>query len=784
MKKIFKWILVFLLSISGVSGLNAEIYYPWKNVFIGALDANNWAGLVFATHKEDAFAFRIRIKKGDKIAEEKDLLYIISEVGPHAPDGSYARIKMDAGLALGRGEDTPILKKPSDKSDTLILEWSRKDEKTVLGKISIPKDIELQIVHYFPWGRRGEYSLLDDGQIKGLSSPQNFNYLFWPHRKGEQKYSENNELILSYPSEETRELYFTAGVEENIKNIQSRLLSYKNTKTIESILNEEKKRHEKRRVNIQGLYEGVARAITNNLFWMTLYQPGKNRFYIPAGRRWIFPKPDGTQDLWTLFEWDSFFNALQTSIEGSKHSKDVLESVLQTQYPNGNIPNWRGEFGGTPDRSQPPVGAYIVYKIFQKLGDIQILESSYSALKKWHSFWKDKNSNGIPRRDGNQDGLLEWGSDTELVSKTPPPWEENVIGRKRAMWESGQDDLPNWDETSFIEHTGTLNMNCLDLNCLYALDAYCLAQIAHVLKLNEEYKAYMNEYQEMKKLINENLWDETKGFYFDRYWDGNFSEHKAASNFYPLLAGIPNDEQAKKMIAHLLNEKEFWGEYVIPTISRDNPAFNDQQYWRGTIWAPTNYLVYQGLKSYGFDAIASELAWKSSSLFMRTWENYQICSENFDSRSGEPGGQRFQSWGPLLALMALEEYIDFTPMEGFRFGMLETEVKGKLSRISIQGRHYDLTLSPSKLILEEEGEKIFQINGPAVVRHFLYSKNIISFEIKSLNKRKIEVNFITKGKYQLSIDDQTQEIFKGKSKKFKISDGEHSVLILLLKNLD
>ncbi len=785
MNKKLAWILVYVMVLTCVPNLIAEIYYPWKKIFIGALDASNWAGLVFVPEIKNAFAFRIRVIKEDKTAEGLDLHYLISEVGPQAPDGSYARIKIDLGLALGREEETPILKKPSKKSETLILEWSRKDEKTVIGKISVPKDVEIQIVHYFPWDTDGEYSLLEDGEISGLSSPlKNYHYLFWPHTQGEQIRSPEKELILSFPSKKGREIYFTAGVGENVQSLRSRLLSYKNTKTIGSILDEEEKRYEKRRIKIEGLYEGVSRAITNNLFWMTLYQPGKNRYYIPAGRRWVYPKQDGTQDNWTLFEWDSFFNALQTSIESAKHSKDILESVLQTQYPNGNIPNWRSETGGTPDRSQPPVGAYVVYKIFQKLGDMNLLESSYSNLKKWHSFWKDKNSTGIPRRDGNQDGLLEWGSDTELVSKDPPSWEKNMMGRKRAMWESGQDDLPNWDNTSFMEQTGTLNMNCVDLNCLYALDAFCLAQIANVLKINREYKFYMNEYREMKTLINQKLWNESEGFYFDRYWNGSFSEQKAASNFYPLIAGIPDDDQARKMIAHLLDEKEFWGEHVIPTVSRNNPAFDDQQYWRGAVWPPANYLVYQGLKAYGFDAIAAEFAWKSSSLFMRTWENYQICPENFDSRSGEPGGKRFQSWGPLLALISLEEYIDFTPWEGFRFGMLDTEVKGELSRIYIQGRHYDLLIAPSKLVLDEEGKKILILSGPAIIRHFLYSKNIISFETKSLKSRKVIVNFLTRGKYQLTIDDQAEEIFKGKSVKFKIPEGEHSVLIMLLNSLD
>ena len=49
---------------------------------------------------------------------------------------------------------------------------------------------------------------------------------------------------------------------------------------------------------------------------------------------------------------------------------------------------------------------------------------------------------------------------------------------------------------------------------------------------------------------------------------------------------------------HLLNPEEFWGQWVIPSIARNDPAFHDQDYWRGRIWGPMNYLVYLGLRNY------------------------------------------------------------------------------------------------------------------------------------------------------------------------------------------
>ena len=620
-------VFLFLFQVALQAG-KSEIYYPWKDVYIDALEARAWAGLVLVPDKESAFALRLRIKKGDQVADGEALFFLVSEVGPHAPDGQYARIKMDLSLPFNQGKETPILIKPSSKSDTLVLEWSRQDEKTIVGRIKAPKGIEIQLIHYFPWNFEGKYRLLPDGEIGGESlASKKYQYLLWTGRRGrlisDSKNKERKELTISFSTEKKRELYFVAGVGENARILRNHIYRYKNEKLIDSILEDEGKRYKKKRVKIENLYKGAAQAITNNLFWTTLYQPGAHRLYSPAGRRWIFPKPDGGPDHWTIFEWDSFFNALEVSIESPKHAKEIIKSVLRTQYPNGNIPNWRGRFGGAPDRSQPPVGSYVVLKLFQRLGNLELLKDAYPYLRKWHSFWKAEKADGQARRDGNGDGLLEWGSDTELRANSVPPWERDAGGKSRAKWEYGQDDLPNWDEAAFNETTGTLTMNCVDLNSLYALDAWCLAQIAKILDKREDYSRFQSEYEKMKELINKNLWDDKEGFYFDRYWDGRFSKRKAASNFYPLLARIPDSKRALLMVRHLLNPKEFWGDYVIPTISRDDPAFKDQQYWRGTIWPPTNYLVYEGLKAYRFDAIASEFAKKSFDIFFRSWKNVQ-----------------------------------------------------------------------------------------------------------------------------------------------------------------
>jgi hypothetical protein len=66
------FLLLLLLFIFLIS--EAEIFYPWKDVYMGALQADSWAGMVLAPHPESVFAFRLRIKKDGEIAEGQDFL--------------------------------------------------------------------------------------------------------------------------------------------------------------------------------------------------------------------------------------------------------------------------------------------------------------------------------------------------------------------------------------------------------------------------------------------------------------------------------------------------------------------------------------------------------------------------------------------------------------------------------------------------------------------------------------------------------------------------------------
>jgi putative isomerase len=106
------------------------------------------------------------------------------------------------------------------------------------------------------------------------------------------------------------------------------------------------------------------------------------------------------------------------------------------------------------------------------------------------------------------------------------------------------DDSPMYDTAVFDPHTYTMNLNDVGLNSLYALDAECLASPAKALGEDADARRFADEYERMKHLIREKLWNERDGIYENRYWDGKFSQRLSPTNFYPLFAGIATPEQA------------------------------------------------------------------------------------------------------------------------------------------------------------------------------------------------------------------------------------------------
>ncbi len=422
-----------------------------------------------------------------------------------------------------------------------------------------------------------------------------------------------------------------------------------------------------------------------------------------------------------LFEWDSFFNAMLLSVDDHAASpwlvRRQLAGIFHFQLKNGlvcNFSNWgrvHSESDPNPgislDRSEPPVGAMCVWQAYQRWPSRRLLETYYRPLARYHHWWFSINpSTHLPYRDGNRDGLLEWGSATKV-------WQN-------ARYESGMDDTPMYvrGKALMMPTSDTFDVDDVGLNSLWAADAMYLAKIAAALGHRRAAAHYTDQWKSMAVRINALLWNHKLGMYCNRYWSRGKGHHLLSrrwspTNFYPMIARVPDRQRADRMLAVMLNKKYFWGRWVIPSIAKNNPAYVHQEYWRGDIWGPTNYLTFQGLLHYAPTKVLHAFARKSVLLFMRNWKRTGIWSENYLSTTGIASHDRHYSWGALLPMIGLQAICNVNINNSVRLDGT-WNLHAVLQNIPILGYRYTIMVKPGSTELLHHGHQVALAAGRVI----------------------------------------------------------------------
>ena len=391
-------------------------------------------------------------------------------------------------------------------------------------------------------------------------------------------------------------------------------------------------------------------AIETTLGWDTIYEPEKQRVVSPVSRVWSV-----NWGGYVIFDWDTFFASTMASIGDRDLAYADAVETLRESTREGFVPNYARPGGWKSfDRSEPPIGATTVLGLYRKFGDTWLLDQTFPALLAWNRWWN------LHRQI---DGYLTWGSNGENL---PGDLDDNTRGtRAGAILESGLDNSPMYDNTVYDPKTHLLELADVGLMSMYIADCDALANIADTLRKPDEARELRERGVKYTATL-QTLWSPELGIFLDKdLHTGQFDTRLSPTNFYPMLAHAATPEQARIMVdKHLLNPQEFWGEWVIPAIARNDPAFKDQDYWRGRIWGPMNYLVYLGLRNYDLPQVRRDFAAKSYALFLKEWNEHGHVHENYNAILGTgddvTSSDRFYHWGALLGLIQYQEMTDPT----------------------------------------------------------------------------------------------------------------------------
>ena len=394
----------------------------------------------------------------------------------------------------------------------------------------------------------------------------------------------------------------------------------------------------------------IHHAMQSVLAWDTVYDPADAVVVTPVSRNWNvgWSKTSDKLGGYVLFDWDTYFASEMLSVDNRELAICNAIEITKAVDICGFVPNFICSNNAVSyDRSQPPVGSRAIWTIYERYGDKWLLEYLYPRLLRWNQWWM---------QERECEGLLCWGS-------TPPNGEdypEETWAREVSVLECGLDNTWVYDNAGYFLDKHVVSYNDVGLSAMYAMDCIYLEKIALELGRKAEARQIRARGEAMKAGI-QSLWCEEDGmFYCKDLKTGELVRRIDPTNFYPMMCGAATPEQARRMIdEHLLNEDEFWGEWVIPCTPRNVSEFNDNTYWRGRIWGPTNFLVYLGLMNYDCAPVREQLAEKSLKLLMKDWTVRGYIFENWNSVTGVgddvENSDKFYHWGALLGYISLLE---------------------------------------------------------------------------------------------------------------------------------
>lgn len=328
----------------------------------------------------------------------------------------------------------------------------------------------------------------------------------------------------------------------------------------------------------------------------------KVNYESPCGRitrRWTTPDRWPHRHMWL---WDSAFHAIGMMRIDPDAAADAIGAVLDHVDPETGFLSHtiRADAEGSPI-TQPPILAWAACELIERHGPRDWARPWLAPLKRyldWSRRHRDANANGVP----------EWRVD-----------EADPLCR---CGESGLDNSPRFDR-----HT---QLDAVDFGSWLAHDYACLTRIAELLGEHSVAEEARRHAQHIGQATNTLLWCEQRRFYFDRDFEGNLVPVKTIAGLMPLFAGIASPAQAAALRDHVTDPATFGAAMPVPTVALNEGAFC-KDLWRGPAWVNTSYMVYRGLKRYGFEREADQLRRALLEGVMRWYQREGCLFEFYDA---------------------------------------------------------------------------------------------------------------------------------------------------------
>lgn len=354
-------------------------------------------------------------------------------------------------------------------------------------------------------------------------------------------------------------------------------------------------------------YQPVLRFI--HAYWSRITWTARRDQGLRIGLPHPFVSPNAHVFKYDQFYWDSYFTILGLLADGKvKLSQGIVENFAYAFKRFGIIPS-RNRFYNT-GISQPPFFTSMILEVFAQTQDLRWLaRMAKVAEQELATYWM---------YDGS--GLK---AEVHQVYKGLSRYADHYITHLTAEHESG------WDMTSrFQDHC--LNFLPVDLNSLLYKYEIDLASIYTLLKQPKRAAQFKRQAAARRRVMQKLYWNEKVGYFFDyNYQEKKQSTFYSLAGMYALWAGWATPEQAAQVVKVV--RKKFETPYGLVNTQKENLSKEFKQWDYPHGWANQQWIVFTGLRRYGFLEDAARIGTKwmdlNARLFKTTgkmWEKYDV----------------------------------------------------------------------------------------------------------------------------------------------------------------
>jgi alpha,alpha-trehalase len=364
-----------------------------------------------------------------------------------------------------------------------------------------------------------------------------------------------------------------------------------------------------------------------------------NSSALPVGHHHVVPGGRFRE----IYYWDSFFTMLGLLRDGERAlATGIVEAMTDLIEDHGHVPNGaRTYFLG---RSQPPVYHMMVSLLCDE--QPEVAARRLAAMKREHAWWMEgADSLASGEADGHvarlSDGSLlnrywdprttprdeSWREDVETAAlSTRMP--EEVYRDLRAGAESGWDFSSRWLGDTELASIRTTQIAPVDLNAfLFGLERAIAAAG------DGDAAAYAEHAAARREAMQRHCWHDAGGYFADYDLAARtVRAEPSAASLAALYCRVATDVLAARS-AQFVQER-----LLAPGGLRTTLVETGQQWDMPNGWAPLQWIAVSGLRKYGHEALAREIALRWIGTVERTYARTGLLYEKYDIEARHAGG--------------------------------------------------------------------------------------------------------------------------------------------------